>query len=214
VSQQKGRPESGPLPAHLERDACRKRGAASFRGSHHADQSGTEGVTTRRLYRNDPAQKGRPKPPPRWSTVLRGGLHAVARGRPRPRRDRIKARRGTGQRGAGKGLGPQSTTCGTNLPSSPRPDPERGLCSTLVPLRVSTRPLSRNTSVAPPRRNTTSRGAIGPKASTGRPCTECARGRGERLSTRPDVRLRWGDPSHTMQVDEGCAGWTSAEPHA
>jgi hypothetical protein len=27
----------------------------------HADQSGTEGLTPRRLYQNDPAQKGRPK---------------------------------------------------------------------------------------------------------------------------------------------------------
>jgi hypothetical protein len=32
-----------------------------------------------------------------------------------PRRARIKARRGTGQTGAGKGLRPQPTTCATNL---------------------------------------------------------------------------------------------------
>jgi transposase len=28
------------------------------------------------------------------------------------------------------------------------------------------------------------------------------------VPARPEVRLRYGDPSHNMQVDEGCAGWT------
>ncbi len=31
---------------------------------------------------------------------------------------------------------------------------------------------------------------------------------------RPHVRPRWGDPSHSMQVFEDCAGWSGAEPHA
>ena len=33
-------------------------------------------------------------------------------------------------------------------------------------------------------------------------------------TARLHVRLRWGDPSHSMQVIEGCAGYPGAEPHA